>query len=75
MVIDRRSPQTDPVVDLILTGEAATVGEAEGLYLDRSIGEVVRLVESDLSDAEFRAHPLIQLLLAHGSRFWEDSLD
>jgi hypothetical protein len=64
----------DPVVHLLLTGEAATVDEAEELYLERSLGEVVRLVESEITDEEFRRHPLIQLLLARGSRGWEDSL-
>jgi hypothetical protein len=48
--------------------------EAEELYLDRNLGEILRLFESPLSDAEFRAHPLIQLLMARGSRGFEDSL-
>ena len=64
----------DPVIQLLLTGKASTVEEAEELYLDVSIPEVIRLVESDLTDADFRAHPLIQLLMAHGSRGREDSL-
>lgn len=63
----------DPVADLIVAGRAATVAEAEELYLDEHLDDVVRLVESDLSDAEFRRHPLIALLLARGSRTWEDS--
>ncbi len=67
-------PTTDPVVALLLAGRAATVDEAEELYLDASIPEVVRLARSPLSDREFREHPLIQLLLARGSRGWEDSL-
>jgi hypothetical protein len=65
---------SDPVVELLLSGRARTVEEAEEMYLDASIPEVLRLAASDLSDAEFRAHPLIQLLLARGSRGWEDSL-
>ena len=64
----------DPVADLILRGEAATVDEAEEIYLDRHIEEVVRLVESTLSDDDFRRHPLIALLLSRGSRGVEDSL-
>lgn len=64
----------DPVADLILRGEAATVDEAEEIYLDRHIEEVVRLVESPLSDDDFRRHPLIALLLSRGSRGFEDSL-
>jgi hypothetical protein len=64
----------DPVADLLLRGDAATVHEAEELYLDRQLAEVIALVRSPLSDADFRAHPLIVMLLAHGSRSGEDSL-
>jgi hypothetical protein len=35
---------------------------------------VLQLVASPLSDGEFRDHPLIRLLLSHGSRPSEDSL-
>jgi len=66
--------RTDPVVELLLSGRAETADEAEELYLDESIPEVVRLAGSPMSEDEFRAHPLIQLLLARGSRGWEDSL-
>jgi hypothetical protein len=64
----------DPVADLILRGEAASVEEAEEIYLNTHMEEVLRLVDSPLSDEEFRRHPLIALLLARGSRAWEDSL-
>jgi hypothetical protein len=64
----------DPVADLILRGEAATVSEAEERYLDSHIEDVLRLAGSSLSDEEFRRHPLIALLLARGSRPWEDSI-
>jgi hypothetical protein len=64
----------DPVIELLLSGRASTAEEAEELYLDASIPDVIRLAASDLTDAEFRSHPLIQLLLAHGSRGREDSL-
>jgi len=64
----------DPVADLILAGRADTVDEAEELYLDEHLGEVVSLAESELSEKAFRSHPLIALLLARGSRPWEDSL-
>lgn len=67
--------ETDPVAALLISGEATTVDDAEELYLDRSLDEILRLVQSDLSEAEFRAHPLIQLLMARGSRHWEDALD
>jgi hypothetical protein len=64
----------DPIVDLLLRGEAETAAEAEALYLDRHLADVLRLVEGPLSEEEFRSHPLIALLLSHGSRAWEDSL-
>jgi hypothetical protein len=64
----------DPVVEILLSGRASSVAEAEELYLDEHLDDVVKLVSSDLSDAEFRRHPLIMLLFAHGSRGWEDSL-
>jgi hypothetical protein len=67
-------PPRDPVAELILRGDAATVEEAEELYLDTHLHEVVALVESSLSDEAFRRHPLIALLLARGSRSSEDSL-
>jgi hypothetical protein len=44
----------DPVVELILTGRAQTTEQAEELYLDEHIADVVRLVDSDLSEQEFR---------------------
>ncbi len=65
---------TDPVVDLLVSGAAATVHEAEAMYLDANLAEVVRLVTSPLSDDEFRRHPLIALLLSHGSRPREDAV-
>lgn len=64
----------DPVADLLASGLASTVDEAEQMYLDQNLDEVVRLVESSLTDEEFRRHPLISLLMARGSRGWEDSL-
>jgi hypothetical protein len=65
---------SDPVAEMILSGEARTVDEAEELYLDRHLMEVVDLVRSPLSEAEFRRHPLIMLLMARGSRGHDDSL-
>jgi hypothetical protein len=64
----------DPIAELILSGRAHSVDEAEELYLDQHLDEVLGLVASDLSDEEFRRHPLISLLLAHGSRPLEESL-
>ena len=62
------------VTDLLLTGRAASCAEAEALYLDEHLEEVAALARAPLTDAEFRQHPLILLLMSHGSRGWEDSL-
>ena len=64
----------DPVAQILLSGQAATPSEAERQYLESQLEEVLRLVQSPLSDAEFRRHPLIAMLFSHGSRGWEDSL-
>jgi hypothetical protein len=66
---------SDPVGQLLLAGRAANVREAEELYLDSCLPEVVRLLQSGLSDEELGRHPLMQMLRSHGSRGWEDSLD
>ncbi len=61
-------------MDLLIRGEASTCDEAEDLYLESHLDDVIRLAQSALSEEEFRRHPLIVLLLARGSRGWEDSL-
>ena len=58
----------------ILNGEAQDASQAERIYLDRHFHEIIDLVNSPLSDDELRGHPLIQILLSHGSRPWEDSI-
>ena len=64
----------DPIAQSLLNGEASTPSEAERKYLEAHLDEVLQLVQSPLSDEEFRRHPLIALLFSHGSRGWEDSL-
>jgi len=64
----------DPVAELLFSGRAATASEAERLYLEEHLDEVVPLVNGLLSDADFREHPLIAILLSCGSRGWEDSI-
>lgn len=64
----------DPVVHLLLTGQARTEAEAEEMYLNASLPEVLRLLQSPLSDEELGRHPLLVLFRRHGSRGWEDSL-
>jgi hypothetical protein len=66
--------ENDPVTRLILTGQASTVAEAEEMYLNASLPEVLRLLKSPLSDEELGRHPLLVLFRRHGSRGWEDSL-
>ena len=64
----------DPVLHLLLTGQAQTAAEAEEMYLNASLPEVLRLLESALSDEELGRHPLLVMFRRHGSRGWEDSL-
>ncbi len=64
----------DPVLRLLWRGEAQTVHEAEEMYLDASLPEVSRLLQSPLSDEELGRHPLLVMFRRHGSRGWEDSL-
>jgi len=66
---------SDPVAQLLLCGRAETLREAEELYLDSCLPEVVRLLESELSDEELGRHPLMQMLRSHGSRGWEEAID
>ncbi len=42
-------PENDPVVAMLLRGEAATVHEAESCYLDTHIADIVALVNGQLS--------------------------
>ncbi len=64
----------DPVAQLLLNGQARTPSEAERIYLESHLEEVLSLVQGPLSDEEFRRHPLILVLFSHGSRGWEDSV-
>jgi hypothetical protein len=64
----------DPILHLLLTGQARTVAEAEEMYLNASLPEVIRLLQSPLSDEELGRHPLLVMFRRHGSRGWEDSL-
>lgn len=66
---------SDPVSQLLLSGRAETLREAEELYLDSCLPEVVRLLESGLPDEELGRHPLMRMLRAHGSRGWEEATD
>ena len=65
----------DPIAQLLLRGEAETLREAEESYLDSCLPEVVRLLESGLSDEELGRHPLMRMLRSHGSRGWEETVE
>ena len=65
----------DPVAQLLLSGRVQTLREAEELYLDSCLPQVVQLLESPLSDEELGRHSLMAMLRAHGSRGWEEAVD
>ena len=64
----------DPVIQYLLRGEAHTLHEAEEKYLDAAIPEILGLLSGPSSNDELARHPLLNLVLAHGSRSWEDSI-
>jgi len=66
---------TDPVEQLLLSGKAHTMHEAEEMYLDNCLPEVIELLKSPLTDEELGRHPLMVMLRRHGSRPWEESVD
>lgn len=72
---DAARASSDPVAHLLLAGRAETLREAEEMYLDSCLPEVVRLLESGLSDEEQGRHPLMRMLRSHGSRGWEEAPD
>jgi hypothetical protein len=64
----------DPVLSRILTGRARTLDEAEEIYLDESLPQLLELLRQPIPDEELARHPLMRLLRLRGSRGWEDSL-
>src|SRR5438067_10029720 len=72
---DLWSVTNDPVARLLLSGRAQTLREAEELYLDACLPEVIRLLQGPLSDEELGRLPLMAMLRSHGSRAWEEALD
>lgn len=64
----------DPVLQLILSGRAKDLDEAEELFLDESLPAIVALIGSPLSNDELERHPLMVLLRSRGMRGREDSL-
>ena len=64
----------NPILRLILSGKARTLDEAEEMYLDESLPEVLELLRKPIPDEEIAEHPLMMLLRVRGSRGREDSL-
>jgi hypothetical protein len=63
----------EQIDELLLSGRALTVSEAEEMFLDSHLSEIARLVEL-LDDEEFERHEAVKLLMSHGSRRLEDAL-
>lgn len=59
--------------ELLLSGRATTASEAEEMFLDSHLGDIAQLV-LELDDQAFERHEAVKLLMAHGSRRWEDAL-
>lgn len=64
----------DPIFQLLVSGQARNLREAEELYLDAALPEALALLAGPLSDDELARHPLMIMYRTHGSRGWEDSL-
>ena len=64
----------DPVLQLILAGKARNLDEAEEMYLDELLPQVLELLRMPIPDHELARHPLLTLLRVRGSRGREDSL-
>ena len=59
--------------ELLLSGRARTASEAEAMFLDAHLSDLARLA-AELDDDSFSRHEAVKLLMAHGSRPWEDSV-
>jgi hypothetical protein len=59
--------------ELLLSGRARTASEAEAMFLDAHLADLARLA-TELDDESFARHEAVRLLMAHGSRPWEDSV-
>ena len=59
--------------NLLFSGKALTMHDAESQFLDAHLDEIVALA-STLTDEEFSDHEAVKLLRSHGSRSWEDHL-
>jgi hypothetical protein len=64
----------DPVLGRMLDGRASNLDDAEELYLDESLPEILELMGTPTPDDELARHPLLVLLRVRGSRGREDSV-
>ena len=64
----------DPVILMLLAGRAKSLDEAEEIYLDESLPQVLELLRQPIADEQLARHPLFTLLRVRGSRGREDSL-
>jgi hypothetical protein len=64
----------DPIFQLLISGRAKDLDEAEEIYLDESIPEVLELLEQPIPDDVLAEHPLMRLMRVRGSRGREDSI-
>ena len=64
----------DPIFQLLLSGRAKNLDEAEEIYLDESIPEALELLKQPIPDDELAEHPLMRLIRVRGSRGREDSM-
>ena len=61
------------IEDRLVSGSAQSASEAERQFLDAHLEEVANLI-GDLREEDIRENEVVQLLMFHGSRPWEDSL-
>jgi hypothetical protein len=59
--------------ELLLSGQAETAHEAEEIWLDAHLPDLIRLA-TELDEDSFKRHEAVKLLFSHGSRPFEDSL-
>ena len=64
----------DPVLQLILSGQARSLDEAEERFLDESLPVIMELIGSSLRNDELENHPLLALLRSRGMRGRDDSI-
>jgi hypothetical protein len=64
----------DPVLQLILSGRAYDLDEAEERFLDESLPAIIELIGGPLDNEALESHALMALLRSRGMRGREDSL-